>query len=221
MSMDDVLPRKPAHDVELRHGYTLSQLNAVSVWTVMHDRYCSFADVDERLEVVWHAIVEHLYTAVEAPARQDLVLAGWRAIREYVQKDARFRGYNFVGAETRKGYVRYWNSADSAGPEEHITDYLALSQIWPHLKQSQRDLIVALAEQEDYGLAAEAMGQPRRDYANHLRYARIAFRQLWHEGETPSKPWGADRRPGTGDRWRPSVTYRLIVRQRAQARRDR
>jgi hypothetical protein len=65
------------------------------------------------------------------------------------------------------------------------------------------------------------MDQPRRDYANNLCYARIAFRQLWHEGETPSKPWGADRRPGTGDRWRPSVTYRLIVRQRAKDRRDR
>jgi hypothetical protein len=221
VSMDDVLPARLAEDVELRHGYTLAQVNALSVWTVMHDRYCSFADVDERLEVAWHAIVEHLYTAVDAPARQEMVLAGWRAIREYVQKDAQFRGYNFAGADTRKGYVRYWNSSHTAGPEERVTDYLALSQIWPHLKQSQRDLIVALAEQEDYGSAAQAMGHLRRDYANNLRYARIAFRQLWHEGETPSKPWGADRRSGTCDRWRPSVTYRLIVRQRAKDRRDR
>jgi hypothetical protein len=221
MSMDEVLPSKPAHDVELRHGYTLAQLNALSVWIVMHDRYCSFADVDERLEVVWHAIAEHLYTAAEAPATGDLILAGRRAIRDYVHKDAQFRGYNFASADTRKGYVRYWNSAGPAGPEERVTESLALSQIWPHLKQSQRDLIVALAEQEDYGLAAQAMGQPRRDYANNLRYARIAFRKLWHEGETPSKQWGADRRPGTGDRWRQSVTYRLIVRQRAKAHRDR
>jgi hypothetical protein len=103
MSMDDVLPRKPAHDVELRHGYTLSQLNALSVWTVMHDRYCSFADVDERLEVVWHAIVEHLYTTAEVPARQDLVLSGWRAIREYVQKDARFRGTTSPARRPEKG----------------------------------------------------------------------------------------------------------------------
>lgn len=221
MSWDDVLPRHRAHDVELRHGYTLDQVNAVSIWTVMHDRYCSFADNDERLEIAWHAIVEHLYTAAEAPARQDLVLSGWHAIREYVQKDARFRGYNSASAETRKGYVRYWDSADSAGPEERVTDYLALSQIWPHLKQSHRDLIMALAEHDDYGLAADATGEPRRDYANHLRYARIAFRRLWHEGETPSKPWGADHRPRTGDRWRPSVTYRLTVRQRAKDRPDR
>jgi len=224
MSMDDVLPCKPAHDVELRHGYTLSQVNAVSVWTVMHDRYCSFADADERLEVAWHAIIEHLYTASEAPARQDLILSGWRAIREYVQKDARFRGYNFDNAgETRKGYTRYWTSTNPAGPEERVTDALALAQIWPHLKQSERDLLAALAEHEDYGLAAEAMSQPRHTYATEVGRAKRAFRELWHEGETPSRPWGADRRrrPDTEEYTRPSVTYRLTVRQRAKARRER
>jgi hypothetical protein len=224
VSMDDVLPRKPARDVELRHGYTLAGVNAVSVWAVMHDRYCSFADVDERLEVAWHAIVEHLYTAAEIPDRQELILTGWRAIREYVQKDARFRGYNFDGAgETRKGFTRYWTSADPVGPEERVTDYLALNQIWPNLKQSERELILALAKHEDYGLAAEAMGQPRHTYATEVGRAKRAFRELWHEGETVSGPWGADRRrrPGTEDYNRPSVTYRLTVRQRAKDRRGR
>jgi hypothetical protein len=221
--MDDVLPPKPARDVEVRHGYTLAQVNAVSVWAVMHDRYCSFADTDERLEVAWHAIAEHLCTAAERPDRRDLILAGWRAISEYVDKDARFRGHSFAGGgQTRKGFTRYWTDPDPVGLEERVTDDVALGQIWPRLTQPERDLLAALAEHEDYGLAAEALGLPRHKYATEVGRARRAFRELWHEGETASGPWGADRRrqPGTGDYNKPAATYRLAVRRRAKARRE-
>jgi hypothetical protein len=48
MSADDVLPPRTAHNVELRHGYTVDQVRGLSIWTVMHDPYHCFADFDER-----------------------------------------------------------------------------------------------------------------------------------------------------------------------------
>jgi hypothetical protein len=77
-----------------------------------------------------------------------------------------------------------------------------------------------MAEHDDYGQAAAALGKTRHSYATEIGRARRAFRELWHEGETPSRPWGADRRPSKADSPKAPVTYRLIVRRRAQARRD-
>jgi hypothetical protein len=45
MSADDVLPPRTAHNVELRHGYTVDQVRGLSIWTVMHDPYHCFADL--------------------------------------------------------------------------------------------------------------------------------------------------------------------------------
>jgi len=47
---------------------------------------------------------------------------------------------------------------------------------------------------EDYRLAAETLGKIRGSYVTQLSVARRAFRELWHEGETPSRHWGTDRR---------------------------
>jgi hypothetical protein len=219
MSADDVLPRRPAEDVELRHGYTLYQVNSLSIWTVTHDRYTQIGHPDERLEVAWHAIIEHIYSAADPPEMSEVIKAGWRAIRDHVERDKQFYGADSRNPDalTSKGFARYWSPQPDMGPEERVTDSVSLAQILPRLRPQHRELLTALAVHEDYGLAAEALGQTRHTYATLIGHARKEFKKLWHQGETPSRPWGTDRRPRTGDRWRPSVTYRLIVRRRRLA----
>jgi hypothetical protein len=90
MSADDVLPPRTAHNIELRHGYTLDQVRGLSIWTVHHDSYHAFADFDERLEVAWHAIIEHLYTCDQPPAPPEVIKAAWRVIGHHLSRDQHF-----------------------------------------------------------------------------------------------------------------------------------
>jgi hypothetical protein len=225
VSADDVLPPKTARDVELRHGYTLDHVRSLSIWTVRHDPYHAFADFDERLEVAWHAIIEHLYTCDQPPIPPEVIKAAWRAIGHHLSKDQHFRrGYSNRepgrDATASTGFMRYWldSGQPASGPEERATEYLALAQIWARLRPKDRELLAAMAEHEDYAKAAAALGKPRHTYATEIGLARKAFRELWHEGETPSRPWGADRRASKPDSPKMRVTYRLVRRRAAQAR---
>jgi hypothetical protein len=109
-------------------------------------------------------------------------------------------------------------SLPASGPEERATEYLALAQIWARLRPKDRELLAAMAEHEDYAKAAAALGKPRHTYATEIGRARKAFREQWHQGETPSRPWGADRRAANPDSPKMRVTYRLVRRRAAQAR---
>jgi hypothetical protein len=224
VSADDVLPPRSAPDMELRHGYTLNQVRGLSIWTVLHNRYQAFADFDERLEVAWHAIIEHLYTSGQPPARPELIRVAWQAISHHVSKDEHFRRGTSQDNRDRDapfttGFMKYWHDTGRDGPEVRATEYLALAQIWARLRPKDRELLAAMAEHEDYGKAAAALGKSRHAYATEIGRARKAFRELWHEGETPSRPWGADRRAYKPDSPKMRVTYRLTVRRRAaQAR---
>lgn len=134
--------------------------------------------------------------------------------------EAQFRGHCATrGRQRAGGWFAYWLGDDAltpAGTEERVTDRLALAQIWEHLPDEDRRLLLTLAEHDgDYSQAAAALGLARAAYHYQLSRARTRFRQLWHQGETPSAPWGADRR-GTGSM---PVTYRLKVRRRAATRR--
>ena len=64
--------KAPAGDDELRHGFTLSQVRALSLAVVTRQTWYQSVDFDQRLEVAWHAIIEHLYTASEPPAMPDV-----------------------------------------------------------------------------------------------------------------------------------------------------
>ena len=54
--------------------------------------------------------------------------------------------------------------------------------------------------------AAAAPGKTRQTFATQIGQARKAFRELWHEGEAPSRPWGADRRASKPDSQKRRVT---------------
>jgi hypothetical protein len=222
VSARDVLPPRLACDVDLRHGYTLSQVTALSVFAVKRELWHQAADFDERLEVAWRAIVEHIYASDQPPPVRDVIRAGWQAIGDQVDKGHRFRGRDSHDryAGTIVGFERYWWTAARAtpGPEEAVTDKIALAQIWPRLRPLHRDLLAALAAHGDNGLAADALGKSRQTFTTEFGQARREFLALWHEGEAPSRPWGQDRRTVNGNDQH-SVTYRILVRQRRRARR--
>jgi hypothetical protein len=212
----------PGPNAELRHGYTLAEVTRLSVLAVRRQRWNQAADFSDRLEVAWHAIVEHIYTAAERPSERDVMYAGWRAIGEFVASDYQFRGHNRQDryAGVTAGFERYWWTAarPTPGPEERVTDRVALAQIWPLLRPLHRQVLTALAVHDDYGLAAAALGKSRKTFTTQVGQARQAFLKLWHEGESPSTSWGVDRRrTSTADKR--TITNRTIVsRQASRAR---
>jgi transposase len=97
-----------------------------------------------------------------------------------------------------------------------VTERLALAQIWPRLHPGHRQVLAALAATGDYGLAAASLGISRSWFISRLSQARKAFLKLWHEHETPSRPWGDDRR-GINATDRHSITNRTIGHRRRRA----
>lgn len=88
------------------------------------------------------------------------------------------------------GFERYWwFTATSPGPENKVTERLALAQIWPRLHPHHQQVLAALADHNDHGLAASSFGISRRMFTHQLSDARPAFLKHWHEGESPSRIW--------------------------------
>lgn len=215
------LPASVPGDAELRHGYTLSQVAALSVYAVRRQLWHQGADFDERLEIAWHAIVEHIYASEQPPEARDVIRAGWKAIGDDVGRAQRFYGLDTHDryAGTTAGFERYWWFAarPAPGPEDRVTERVALAQIWPRLRPAHRDVLAALAAHGDYGLAAESLGRSYKTFTFEVSQARREFFALWHEGETPSRPWGRDNRISS-DTDRHSITTRTIRRRRQRAR---
>jgi hypothetical protein len=214
------LPGRVPDNAELRHGYTLSQVAALSVYAVRRQLWHQAADFDERLEIAWHAIVEHIYASEQPPAPRDVIRAGWKAIGDDVARAQRFYGLDSHDryAGTTAGFERYWWFAarPAPGPEDRVTERAALAQIWPRLRPAHREVLAALAAHGDYGLAAQSLGRSYKIFTFAVSQARREFLALWHEGETPSRPWGQDRRISDTDRH--SITSRTIRRRRQRAR---
>jgi len=191
--------RPPAGDEELRHGYTVSQVRALSLAVVTRQTWYQSVDFDQRLEVAWHAIIEHIYSADEPPGLPEVARAAERAVGHDVEQMHRFYGRNthdrYAGTTTA-GFERYWRTAasHSPGPETAVTDRVALAQILPRLRPLNQQAIAALTAHDDYGLAADALGISRRHFTGRISQARREFLSLWHEGELPSRPWAHDLR---------------------------
>jgi Helix-turn-helix domain len=218
-----VLLRLPGTDTELRHGYTLAQVSQLSVQAVRAQHFHQAADFDDRVEVAWHAMIEHIYSAAQPPAEQDVMYAGWRAVSAHVRGEEQFRGRNRRDwhAGVTAGFERYWwtTARNTPGPEERVIEQVALAQIWPMLRPLHRQVLAALAAHDDYGRAAAALGKSRRTFTSQVGKARRAFFDLWHQGETPSRPWGHDRRRTTITGG-PTITYRAITGRRANRARS-
>ncbi len=66
----------------------------------------------------------------------------------------------------------------------------------------------------DYAKAAEAAGYSYATFTGLIGEARTAFLALWHEGETPSRLWAADKHGNGG----PALRARRILAARRRTR---
>ncbi|SRR5260370_27637891 len=105
--------RPPAGDAQLRHGYTVSQVRALSLALVTRQTWYQSIDFDQWLEVAWHAIIEHIYESDEPPAASAVLRVAERAVGQDVQQLHRFHGRNTHDryAGTIAGFYRYWQPA--------------------------------------------------------------------------------------------------------------
>ena len=192
------MPTAGAVDVQLRHGYTVAQVRSLSLGLVKRQTWHESVSFDQRLEVAWHAIIEHIYTSEQPPGHNEVMQAASRAVNMDVQQTRQFHGRNthhrYPGA-TIKGFERYWwfTANTTPGPENRVTDRVALAQIWPRLHPMHQTVLAALATHNDHGRAAASLGISRHLFTARLSDARQAFLRLWHEGEPPSRVWRTNK----------------------------
>jgi hypothetical protein len=204
---------------ELRHGFTLESLTRLAHFAARRGHYDRGIPLPERFEAAWSAMAESLYAAEEEPSIEDLLQAGWLAIRHYAERDRQFRGRAHDGpAGPGRNFERYWHavSAPVDSPEDRLIDRIALDQIWPRLTPASREALTALAACEDYRRAAESLGLGYRTFVCRISEARRQFLRLWHDGEKPSRLWVRDRREGPGTDMH-TVTYFLRSRRLRKA----
>lgn len=189
----------PPHLREVRHGYTLDDLDRLTRKSVLTARCAGWwrgRAWDDRYDTAWSAIAEHLCASQETPAEYDLVAAGLTALRRLTQDLRRHHGRS----DNQRAYSVYWRDRTlrNDGPETRVVDRVALAQIWPRLSAKHRAVFVALATCGTYADAAASLGMNLNLWSVHISKARRAFLALWHEGETPSRQWAADttRTPG-------------------------
>lgn len=192
-----MLPRTVADDVVLRHGYTLAQVRSITLGLAIRQTWHKSTTVvsfDQRLEVAWHAVIEHLYASSQPPTPREMMQAATRAVNRDVQLAHQFHGHNThdrYAQATTKGFELYWwhTASTTPSPENKVTDRVALAQIWPRLRPGHQQVLAALAAHGDYGLAAASLGISRQLFTARLSEARQAFLRRWHEGEAPSRVW--------------------------------
>jgi hypothetical protein len=212
---------------ELRHGYTLADINKLTMIAVYRDHWHRGMELHERQELAWSAIVECLYSQDEPPSRHVLIQAAQVAIDLAVRTDRSTHGLSVQNSYAKSGnnafaempnFWRYWwiQAGHSNGPEERVVDRLALWQIWTELAPRFQRVLLALATHDDHNLAAQSLGITRSAYQTMLCEARRAFYALWHEGEEPSRLWAHDFRGGRKTENRSVASS--VIRRRAKRR---
>lgn len=184
--------------MELRHGYTLSDLHQMTAAAVKADRLLAM-DYRQRWDIAWSAIATALYEAEHWPRREFLVQEGWKAIYRHIRDGLRQRGYSdereWSSADpTMPRFVQFWGAGVTPSHEDRIVERLATVQVLPKVGDVYRDAITALAAHGDYHAAAEALGISYTALTVRLSTGRRQFLRHWHEGETPHRPRRTDRR---------------------------
>jgi hypothetical protein len=207
-------------EVELRHGYSLGDINRLAHMAVIRHRWDSGIGFDDRVELAWCAIAEHLWAVQDHPAVSVLIRAAMMAIRQEAQGDQQAHG---ISTRNRHGHTtaffRFWiePSRHTTALDERVTERIALWQIWDALRPAEQRAFLALAAHGDHTLAAAAAGLTVESYHVQLYRTRRAFLRLWHEGEEPSHVWAATKRR-TSSRRRQTVTAGIVGRRKRKQR---
>lgn len=189
---------------------------AAEHWT----RSGSYSD---RLSAAWSAAAEALCSAAIPPGAVDLLQAARNGITSQVDQTRKLYGLSRASVYTRTtaAFEAYWYQPPLSGWEDALIETIALRQIWEAISPAHRRLLAALADSNgDYRAAAASLGTTYATYRTRLGRAREAFRELWHEGETPSRHWSRDRHVyRAGDDPDQKTTHVGMTRQMAMRRR--
>jgi hypothetical protein len=179
-----------------------------------------------RYEAAWSAIAEHLYAAEgdAPPTPADLIFAGQDAISRLAGDEMHHHGlaYGKDLPQVRPRFAAYWEwqRLRGADPATQVVERAALWQIWARLTDGERRALSALAVHGDHQSAADALGKTYGVFTTDLSRARARFLRLWHEGEKPSRVWGADRRVYRRGQ-APVTARRLTVHDHLKGRKPR
>lgn len=190
-------PLIPSSAVPVAHGWTLDALESLAASVVAgHRHWWPAGDMADQHAAAWDGITEHLLTAEDAPSRRDLYSAGLRSLAAHVRRELAHAGHGAHAAGPNAGakFSAYWHQAALPGLDEKVAERLALPQILAALPPAQRHALHALAASGDYQAAAVASGVSAGTFEQRVHRARARFRELWHEGESPSRQWRKDKR---------------------------
>lgn len=175
---------------ELRHGYTLADLNQMTRAAVMADR-SGATPYPDRWDTAWSAIAIALYEAEHWPRRSTLIQAGWTAIYREVRDSRRHHGYRDREHDSGLGsapmFARYW-CAPEAPWTDRLLDRIAAAQVHSALSDRDRQVLDTLAAFGDLRTAAAALGIKDASFRTYVSQARRRWLALWHDGETPRPP---------------------------------
>ncbi|MFF7411584.1 sigma-70 RNA polymerase sigma factor region 4 domain-containing protein [Streptomyces lydicus] len=179
------------------HGYTMRDLDRAARAACTADRSLS-SNVSLRYDLAWSAIAEHLVTADQPPAWNELVRVGWQAIYQDVKAVRRLYGVDSTGRSgevaSAPRFVAYWTHMPTDTAGEGLIERIAVHQVLATLPEHQRQAVVALATQDDYQKAADSLGLKYKTLTARIRHGRRAFRTLWFSPETAPPTKGTDRR---------------------------
>lgn len=219
-TVDYDMPRSLA---EVRHGYTLHDLDQITRAAVIADRSMA-SNIEDRKDIAWSAIAEHLCLSEDPPARHELIRVGWQAIYREARTAFRDRGrpdkaWSSDEYESRPRFAQYWRDMQvTPSHESRVVESIAVWQVLEPLADTYRGAVVALAAMDDYVQAANLLGINYKAFVARIGTARKTVLRLWHEGETPRRTRTTDRRVGSystekathcsaGHEWTPENTH--------------
>lgn len=189
----------PADQV-LRFGFTVADVERVTVSVVCQNSWAQGLDRDDRFEAAWGAVVELLYSSESAPSRDELYNAARRGLNLLREQDLHARGFASrsysCGAATAPRFLRFWQNIPGEPVADQVSEQVAVGQVLAMLTDQQRAVLWALANQGDYQSAQAATGLSKAEFFKRLSEARIAFLACWHQDETPQPRRGRDHRAG-------------------------
>lgn len=188
-------PLIPPAAVAVAHGWTAEDLHQAAALAVRQS-FSRAADPADQYAAAWSAAAEHLVAAGTPPERGEVLRAARTAVAALTQANRQSRGLSRASGFTviHGAFARYWWQPPLSGWEDAVVDRIALGQVWDAITPAHRSTLRALADcGGDQEGAAKAVGASYVTYQSRLRDARRAFRELWHEGETPPGKFRRDR----------------------------
>lgn len=176
---------------ELRHGYTLRDIDRLSSTAIRINAWYRNIDAEERLAAARCAIVDVLYSNTEAPSERTLFSAAVDAADKLTYSAGAAygipAGHGSQGAPRRPGFSAYWKTVagGSAGFDTKVVEAVALWQILAQLTEQQRQTLIAFAADDERQAAADRLGVSVRTLARLLADSRRRFIELWFGDETP------------------------------------